>query len=164
MEAMLAQLSQRGEPPGDSAGTESRQTHAAQADPGADLNRSVIERISEAGDEEIEEVIEKITAKDFPINVAMRDFLATSDKPAEVARYLADHPKEAREISLLGERAADRAMERIEQKVSAKRAPKTSQAPPPVPTVGGRSTPEFDPQKASMEEYARHWRERQARR
>lgn len=122
-----------------------------------ELNRSILERIEDAG-EEYEAVVEKITASTFPMTVAMRDFLATSDKPAEVAKLLADDPKEARRISLLGERAADRAMERLEARASAKPALKTTNAPPPVPTVGGRSVANFDESKASMEEVAAVWK------
>ncbi len=128
----------------------------------ADLNRSIVERIEGAG-EEYEEVVEKITASNFPMTVAMRDYLATSERPADVAKALAEDPKEARRISLLSDRAADRAMERLEARAKApKPAPKTTQAPPPVPTVGGRSTPEFDGEKASMDDYAKHWHARQA--
>jgi hypothetical protein len=134
----------------------------ADQDAQADLNRSILERIEDEG-EEYEEVVEKITARNFPMTVAMRDYLATSDKAALVAKALADDPKEARRISLLSERAADRAMERLEQGIKpAKAAPKTSTAPPPVPTVGGRSSPSFDPEKASMEEFAVDWHARQA--
>lgn len=125
----------------------------------AELNRSILGTIEDAG-EEYEAVVEKITADGFPMTVPMRDFLATSDKPAEMARWLADNPKEAARISLLGDRAADRALEKAELglKTAAKSAPKNSTAPPPVPTVGGRSTPSFDPQKASMDDYAAEWK------
>lgn len=164
MEAMLAQMQQSHTPPAAEGDQEPRQARApAPADTEAqgDLNRSIIERIEDAG-EEFEAVVETITARGFPISTAMRDYLATSERPHDVAKALADDPKEARRISLLGERAADRAMERLEAKSSAKPAPKTTKAPPPVPTVGGRSTPEFDPHKSSMDDYAKHWAARQA--
>jgi hypothetical protein len=171
MEAMLAQFSQQGQPPQtDGEQTQQRQTRAPQPTAAdyaqGDLNRSLIDRIEEAGEgiEGFDEVMDKITADNFPINVAMRDYLATSDRPAEVAKYLAEHPKEAQQICALGERAADRAMERIEAKLAKAPPKKTTQAPPPVPTVGGRSTAEFDPEKASMEDYAAYWKERQAKR
>lgn len=139
---------------GDAAPPQRQQTRSSPRDEAqAELNRSILERIEDAG-EEYEAVVEKITADNFPLSVAMRDFLAVSDKPAELAKLLADDPKEARRISVLGERAADRAMEQLQARLSAKAAPKkTTQAPPPVPTVGGRSTAEFDLEKASMDEY-----------
>jgi hypothetical protein len=158
------QPSNEGEPPTERRQPASRNSAADEA--AAELGRSIFARIEEAGEgiEGFDEVMDKITADNFPINVAMRDYLATSDRPAEVAKYLAEHPKEAQQICALGERAADRAMERIEAKLAKAPPKKTTQAPPPVPTVGGRSTAEFDPEKASMDEYAAHWKERQAKR
>ncbi len=130
----------------------------------AEHNRSILERIEDAG-EEYEAVVEKITAPSFPINVVMRDYLGEADKPAELAKWLADNPKEARRISLLSDAVAVRALERAEARLPAKAAPaRTTNAPPPPPTVGGRSTPNFDPAKASMEEYAEVWHARQTKR
>ncbi len=122
-----------------------------------ELNRSILDRIEDAG-EEYEAVVEKITAPNFPISVAMRDYLATSQNAAELAKILANDPKEARKISLLGERAADRAMEQLETRTASKTTPRTTRAPAPVRTVGGSSTARHDPAKMSMEEYAK-WRQ-----
>jgi hypothetical protein len=162
MEALRGSVTQQAPAEGDQP-PQQRQTRSPVDDAQAELNRSILERIEDAG-EEYEAVVETITAASFPLSMAMRDFLATSDKPAEVAKLLADDPKEARRISLLGERAADRAMEQLQARVSAKAAPKTTKAPPPVPTVGGRSTPEFDPKTADMDDYAPHWHARRAKR
>lgn len=140
-----------------------RQQRAPAVDADARRNGRAIEalsdRLEEAG-EEIEgfdRVISTITAGNFPGTVAMRDFLMETDKPAEMARWLADNPREAERISLLSDVGQWRALERAEAKL-AKPAPKTTQAPPPVPTVNGRSTPAFDPEKASMDDYAAHWK------
>lgn len=129
--------------------------------------RQVLDRLEEAGDEieGFDKVMRTITG-DFPMTTVMRDFLGETEKPAEMAKWLSENPEEAMRISLLSDAVAVRALERAEGRLSAaKAAPvKTTKAPPPVPTVGGRSTPEFDPDKASMEEYAAHWKERQAKR
>lgn len=166
LEAMLEQRASQAQPPAEGEPPpQQRQTRAPEIDAGqAELNRSILERIEDAG-EEFDDVIEKITNPSFPFSTAMRDYLATSDKPADLAKALADNPKEAFRISMLGERAADRAMEKMEAglKAAPKSAPRSSNAPPPVPTVGGRSTPNFDPDKASMDEYAAHWKARQAK-
>jgi hypothetical protein len=123
----------------------------------SELNRSVIEKIEDEG-AEYEAVIEKITAPNFPISDAMRDYLAVSKNAAQVARLLADEPKEAAKIFLLGERAADRAMEQLEARATAaKAAPRTTRALPPPRTVGGSSSVRADPAKMSMDEYA-EWR------
>lgn len=142
------------------------QQEGRQAPPQPTVNRREIEateafreRLEDAGEdiEGFDGVMEIITSASFPGTVAMRDFLMETDKPADMAKWLADNPKEARRISLLSDAGQWRALERAEAKL-AKPAPRTTQAPPPVPTVNGRSTPAFDPDKASMEEYAAHWK------
>ncbi len=125
-----------------------------------ELNRSILDKIEDEG-EEYEKVVEKITAPNFPISVAMRDYLATSEKPANVAKFLADNPQEAKRISLLGDRAADRAMEQLETRVSAKAVPRTTKAPAPVRTVGGSASVRSDPSKMNMDEYVK-WRRSQS--
>ncbi len=159
LEALEAASGQQ-QPSEGGAAPPQRQTRSPIDDAQAELNRSILERIEDAG-EEFEKVVETITGN-FPMTTVMRDYLATSDKPAEVAKWLADNPGEAQRISLLGERAADRALERAERNLTAKPPPKTTKAPPPVPTVGGRSTPSFDPETASMDDYAAHWKKRNA--
>lgn len=122
----------------------------------AELNRSILEKIEDEGPE-YEKVVEKITVPGYPISTAMRDYLATSKNPAAVAKALADDRKEAQRISIMGDRAADRAMEQLEARVASKPAPRTTRAPAPVRTVGGSSSVRPDPSKMSMEEYA-EWR------
>jgi hypothetical protein len=127
---------------------------------------SVLERIEDAG-EEIEgfdKVLDKIKDPQLPINRVMLDFLAETDKPAHLAQWFADNPDEVRRISRLSDAVAVRALERAEAKLAKPAPRKTSSAPPPPPTVGGRSTASFDPDKASMEEYAAYWKDRQAKR
>jgi TolA-binding protein len=127
--------------------------------------RLVTERLEDAGEdiEGFDEVMKTITGN-FPMTTVMRDFLGDCERPAEMAKWLADNKTEAARISLLSDAVALRALERAETKISAKPAPKTTKAPPPVPTVGGRSTPEFDPKTADMDDYAPHWHARRAKR
>jgi hypothetical protein len=165
MEALRGSVTQQAPADGDQP-PQQRQTRSpspAAEEAYDEHNRSVLDSIADRG-EEYEEAVDKIASDGFPMTKAMRDFLVTSDKAAELAKLLADNPKEAMQISLLGDRAADRAMERLEARASAKPAPKTTKAPPPVPTVGGRSTPEFDPKTADMDDYAPHWHARRAKR
>ena len=157
LEAMLQQVQQ---PPAPDGTTPQRQTPPP--DPAVEeLNRSILERIEDEGGE-YGEVVEKITKPDFPITVAMRDYLATSKNPAAVAKVLADDPKEARRISLLSDRAADRAMEQLEARTAQKPAPRTTRALPPVRTVGGSSSVRPDPAKMDMDDYVK-WRNSQQR-
>jgi hypothetical protein len=162
MKAQMEGIRSQQAPADADAPPQQRQTRSPVDEGQVALNRSIIDSLDDAG--VAEEVIEKITADDFPINTVMRDFLATSDHAAELAKAWADDPKEALRIRSLGEWAAQRAMEKQERAVSAKPAApaKTTKAPPPVPTVGGRSSPSFDPEKASMEEFAVDWHARQA--
>ncbi|HXI68432.1 MAG TPA: hypothetical protein VNH41_10865 [Steroidobacteraceae bacterium] len=156
LEAMLQQVQQPPAPDG----TPQRQTPPP--DPAVEeLNRSILERIEDEGGE-YGEVVEKIAKPDFPITVAMRDYLATSKNPAAVAKVLADDPKEARRISLLSDRAADRAMEQLEARSAQKPAPRTTRALPPVRTVGGSSSVRPDPAKMDMDDYVK-WRNSQQR-
>lgn len=134
-------------------------------DADAEVSGSLIERLEDAGDEieGFDKVMATITKPDFPINRVIRDFLSETDKPAELAQWMADNPAEVRRISRLSESVAVKALERREASLSAKPAPRTTKAPPPVPTVGGRSTASFDPQTADMDEYKAYWDKRQTK-
>ena len=127
--------------------------------------RSVRERIEDAGDEieGFDKVMETITADSFPINRVIMDFLGETEAPAQMAKWLADNPSEARRISRMSDAVAVRALEKAEARLASRPAPRTTNAPPPPPTVNGRGTPQFNPEKASMEDYARHWADRQAK-
>lgn len=82
------------------------------------------------------------------INDEMYENIVDSEKGAEVAYYLAEHPDEAQAIyDLKFPRAVSRAMGRIEDKVSLSTPQKStgksiSKAPPPIsPSRGGKSSP-----------------------
>lgn len=130
----------------------------------ADAAKAVIERLEEAGKdiEDFDEVMETITSDDFTISRTMRDFLGEADRPAHLAQWLAQNPKEAARIARLEPAVAVRALEKAEARLpAAKPTPKkVTGAQPPVSTVGGGSTATFDPQKADMDDYGK-WRVRQ---
>lgn len=125
-----------------------------------------MERLEDAGDsiEGFDAVLQKITAKDFPITEAIVDFLVESDQAAQVAAWLSEHKDEAHRISMMSEWRADRALEKVAAELKAKPAPRTTNTPPPPRTVDGRGAPNFDPEKASMDDYAKHWEQRRAAR
>lgn len=168
MEARLEAIGQpappqteAGTPPATRQGPTPEQIGAYEAH--EEASQIVIERLEDALDavDGGDVVMRTITHPSFPISTVMRDFLGETEHPAQMAKLLADDPDEARRISRLTPVMALRALERHEAKLAAPPASKkTTQAPPPVPTVGGRSTAPFDPEKASMEEYAAHWRQR----
>lgn len=144
-----------------------QQTRQAPAvDPGEiEHSKTVLERIREAGEdiEDFDDVMETLTSDDFKVSRTMRDFLGEADKPAELAKWLTENPKEAARIARLDPAVAVRALEKAEARLASKPAPKITQAPPPGPTVRGFGTPQFNPEKASMDDYAKHWEARRAK-
>ncbi len=112
--------------------------------------------------EDFEEVMETITADRFPVSAAMRDYLEEAERPALVAQWLAENPDQARRIYGMNSAAAVRELDKVAKDFAPKPA-RTTTAPPPVPTVGGRAVVTKDPEKQSMEEYAVEWRARKAK-
>lgn len=103
--------------------------------------------------EDFEDVMQTITANDFPVSAAMRDYLEDAERPALVAQWLADNPDQARRIYGMNSAAATRELDKVAATLT--RPARTSNAPPPVPTVGGRQVVNKDPAKMSMDEYAK---------
>lgn len=156
--------------PADGQQPPQQQTRAApKVDPAeVEHSKTVLDRIREAGEdiEDFDDVMETLTSDDFTVSRTMRDFLGESDKPAEVAKWLADNPKEAARIARLDSAVAFRALEKVESRVAAKPAPRTTNTPPPPPTVNGRGTPpQFDPEKSEdMDDYKKYFDARRAAR
>ena len=85
-----------------------------------------------------------VTDPSLPITNDMADYIRESDEGPEVAYWLAKNPEEASRIAQMSARDADRALARIEARIStpapAPAAPKpVTNAPPPPPTVGTAS-------------------------
>lgn len=103
----------------------------------------------------------------FPVSQVMAEALADSDDPHGVIEYLANNRSEAERIYQMPERQAVRALTLIEAKAATVTPARTPQAPPPPPTVNGRSTPRFDLQKIARNsdagEYIRMRREQMAK-
>lgn len=129
----------------------------------AQRSKAVLDKLAAAGKdiEGFDEVIETITSDDFRVSRTMRDYLGEAEHAAPLAQWLAENPKEAARIADMDPAVAVRALEKAEARLGAKAPPRTTNAPPPVPTVGGRSTANFDPNKASMDDYAVYWKQRQ---
>lgn len=82
-----------------------------------------------------------ITDPSLPVTEDMADYIRESEEGPEVAYWLARNPQEAHRIAQMNARDADRALARIEARLStpapAVAAPKpVTNAPPPPPTVG----------------------------
>jgi hypothetical protein len=93
------------------------------------------------------------------------EFIAASDKGAEVAYFLTQNPNEARRIASLHPYHQGIELARIESRLTA--APqvrKTTAAPPPPPKMpGAPSVAAKDPADMSPAEYSAWYRERQKR-
>lgn len=77
----------------------------------------------------------------LPVSDYAADIISESDKAPEIAYYLAKNPDEALEIASLPPWRQGAAIARIEARVSVGQSRKTSNAPPPVPMIGGSSAP-----------------------
>ncbi|HEX7971882.1 MAG TPA: hypothetical protein VF501_06650 [Thiobacillus sp.] len=131
-----------------------------------EANAKALEKLTESGKdiEDFDSVLETITASDFPVSPAMRDYLTEADHPAYVAQYLADHRKDAERIYGMNSAATVRELDKIAARAVPKSRLNATNAPPPVPTVGGRSVHPGDPLKTDdMEEYHAHWEARRAK-
>lgn len=171
MEARIEALSQpapqqtEGAPPPQQRPTYSPdQIAAVEAD--AEAAQTVLDRLEEAGEdiEGFDDVMKTITKPSFPITPVMRDFLGDTDRPAEMAKWLADNPGEARRISQLSPPVALRALERAEAKIAKPAASnRTTRAPAPPQTVtGGAAAPQaiermsYDDLRAQVAKWGRN--------
>lgn len=91
----------------------------------------------------------------LPVGDAAADIIADSDKAAELAYYLGNHPTEAMQILRLPPHLQGKALGDLERKLSsASFSRKTSKAPAPVQTVSGVSAMSSKPMaEMSMDEY-----------
>jgi len=112
------------------------------------------DNINKAADkyDDFEEVV---TNDKLHISIPMRDAIGESEAGGEIAYYLGMHPKEAADIAKLTPVQQVKAIDRLEQKLSA--PPQVSKAPAPMSTTGkGRTTTEPDLSKMSVKEYAEY--------
>lgn len=131
----------------------------------ADTHRTRVEAAMKVHPDYAEKVF--VDDGSLPISEEMYENIVDSDKGAEVAYYLAEHPDEAQEIyDLDSPRAVSRAMGRIEDKVSIPQkttTKKVTSAPEPIsPGPGGKSVSKKKVEDMSMAEYMKHEDAREA--
>jgi hypothetical protein len=85
-----------------------------------------------------------VTADNFPISREVRDFIAESDDPHSLIEWLAGNRAEAAKLYRADSAQVSRALARVEAGIASRPPARTPQAPPPPPTVNGRSTPRVD--------------------
>lgn len=89
-----------------------------------------------------------------PISPTAAEAIVISEKGADVAYFLGKNPGEAARINSLPPIQQVYELARIESRLSAPQPkPKTTSAPDPVPTVGGRERVSKSPDKMSYAEY-----------
>lgn len=103
------------------------------------------------------DTIDFIRSDYSPITKQMADVLLTSEHGDEVAVYLARNQSEAVRISSLPAHIQGYEISKIEAKVITSKSRQTN-APAPVPTLGGSAKPEIDPDKLPMNEWVK-WRQ-----
>lgn len=123
-------------------------------------NEALVERLVESGKdiEDFPDVLRVITAPGYPISETMRDYLEDAEQPALMAQWYADNPRKALRISGMDPVDAEAELDRIAATLA--RPARTTNAPPPGPTVGGRAVATRDPAKMGMDEYAAYWKQR----
>lgn len=77
----------------------------------------------------------------LPLSDTAADIITESDKAAEMSYFLAKNPQEAIRISQLPAHRQAYELARIEARVTPATPRRTSNAPPPVPTVGASTAP-----------------------
>jgi len=96
----------------------------------------------EAARESDPSVDQKLQAfANVPVTDFSASFIAESEKAVELAAHLGSHPAEAARIARLPEGQQGIELARLEAKLSAPPARRITQAPTPVPTLGGSRSP-----------------------
>ncbi|MDQ5960288.1 MAG: hypothetical protein QG592_1370 [Pseudomonadota bacterium] len=113
----------------------------------------------DAAAESIPDLMDKLNDPTLPISEYAAHLIAESEKGPQMAYWLANNRAEAQRISRLHPTQQAYELGKIEARINAApQARKVSQAPAPVPTVGGGgNTGSKDPRAMSMDEYAA-WR------
>lgn len=128
------------------------------------FEREVAKEAKAAGID-FQEAWETLTSDDVHVSKAVAEYLfEAADHRAALIAHLADNTDELARISELPQAKAHKELAKLDAQLGAKPKPNVTKAPPPVPTVGGRSIAAPAPDKMGMEEYADYWRERRQRR
>lgn len=88
---------------------------------------------------------------DVPFTQAMFDALTVSEQPAALADFLGRNLAEAARIAAMPPVQQGFELARLETRLASQ--PRTTNAPPPVPTVGSRAAASLAPSEMSFEQY-----------
>lgn len=106
-----------------------------------------------ASDPSIDQKLQQFS--NVPVTEFSASFIAESEKAVEIAAQLGSNPDLARRIASLPEGQQGAELARLEAKLSAPPVKRVTQAPTPVPTLGGSRSPAVkDPSDMSVSEIA----------
>lgn len=122
---------------------------------------------AEAAGIDIEEIMDELSMAPMVSQTVANYLFDKSERPAQLAEYLAENPAELDRISRINTPAlAERSLAKLEARFAAPKArPSVTKAPAPGPTVSGRAVHHGDwRQSNDMDDYATNWhKEREAR-
>jgi hypothetical protein len=129
----------------------------AEAQAGMRLKETFIEKAQAQAEEagiDFEAVMETLSMQPV-LSQTVVEHLASSESPAKMAEYLALNPGELQRVSMMGPALARKELAKLESGLKPATAkPPVTQAPPPVPTVGGRGVTQKRVNDMSTEEFA----------
>ena len=119
---------------------------------------------AEAADIDMEPVLETLAQAPL-LSPTVLEHLASSEHAARLAEWLAENPGELDRVSRLGPALAKKSLAKVEASFGAKPKPSVTNAPPPVPKVGGRTVTQKDWRSSDdMDAYGAAWlKEQEAR-
>lgn len=88
---------------------------------------------------------------EIPFTFAMFEAISVSEQPAQLADHLGRNPDEAKRIASLTDARQGVELARLEARLASQ--PRTTNAPAPPNTVGGRAIASSDPTNMSFEQY-----------
>lgn len=88
---------------------------------------------------------------EIPFTLAMFEAISVSEQPAQLADHLGRNPDEAKRIASLTDARQGVELARLEARLASQ--PRTTNAPAPPNTVGGRAIASSDPTNMTFEQY-----------
>jgi hypothetical protein len=124
-----------------------------------ELHDSTIER-GEQKYEDFEEVAQKtgdmLKSKGLRFSAAMVNSLVEAENAPDIVYFLGNNLDEAERIAKLPAYAQAKEIGKLEDKLSAKKPVKTSNAPEPIKPLGNGTSAPVDLAKVSMDDYMKH--------
>ena len=109
------------------------------------------------------ETLDFLNSPYAPISTVMAEIMLEHDAGPQIAGWLARNQSEAARIAKLPPHKQALELLKASEKATAPKPVRTTSASAPVPTLGGRASPDADPSKMSTEQWMK-WRQSQLKR